>query len=66
MTVHLLPVAGDPRRHPAQDMRRQMLDPHPWQDKEARVVRDKTDIAAPRSSVPADVAIAAADVTRRR
>jgi len=57
MTVHLLPVIGDPRRHPAQDMRSQMLDPNPRQDQEARVVRDKTDAASPRRGVPSDVAI---------
>jgi len=34
------------------------------QDKEARVVRDETDATTPRFGVPADVAIAAADVTR--
>ena len=66
MTVHLLPVVGDPRRHPAQDMRRQMLDPHPRQDQEARVVRDETDAAAPRRGIPADVAVTAAEVARSR
>jgi len=66
MTVHLLPVIGDPRRHPAQDMRGQMLDPHPGQDQEARVVRDKTDIAAPRRGVPADVAITTTKMARSR
>ena len=66
MPVHLLPVIGDPRRHPAQDMRRQMLDPHPRQDQETRVVGDKADAAAPRRGIPADVAVAAADVARSR
>ena len=64
MTVHLLPVVGDPCCHPAQDMRRQMLDPHPRQDQEARVVSDETDVAAPRRGVPADIAVTAAKVTR--
>jgi len=66
MTVHLFPVIGDPRRHPAQDMRRQMLDPHPGQDQEARVVRDEADIATPRRRIPADVTVTAPDVARCR
>src|SRR5258708_32990023 len=35
MPIHLLPVIGDPRRHAAQQMRCQMLYPHPGQDQEA-------------------------------
>jgi hypothetical protein len=66
MTVHLPPVIGDPRCHPPQDMRRQMLDPHPRQDQEARVVCDKTDAAAPRRCVLSDVVITAAKMTRSR
>ena len=66
MPVHLLPVAGDPCRHPAQDMRRQMLHPHPGQDQEARIVGDEADLAASRCGIPTDVAVAASDVTRSR
>ena len=66
MAVHLLPVIGDPRRHAAQQMRSQMLDPYPGQDQEARVVSDEADVAAARCAVPADVAVAAAEVTRSR
>ena len=58
MPVHPLPVIGDPRCHPAQDMQRQMLHPYPRQDQEARVVSDKSDAAAPRRGIPADVEIA--------
>ena len=42
----------------AQDMQRQMLHPYPRQDQEARVVSDKSDAAAPRRGIPADVEIA--------
>src|SRR5450631_4038763 len=66
MPIHLLPVIGDPRRHAAQQMRCQMLDPHPGQDQEARVVSDEADAAASRCSVPADVAITTTKMARSR
>jgi hypothetical protein len=66
MPIHLLPVIGDPRRHAAQDMRCQVLHSYPGQDQEARVVSDEADVAAARCCVPADVAVATAEVTRSR
>ena len=53
MPVHPLPVVGDPRRHAAQNVRRQVLHPHPRQNQESRVVGDESGCcggALPRSS----------------
>src|ERR1039458_3255811 len=66
MPVHLLPVIGNPSRHPTQDMRRQIFSADPGQDQEARVVSDEPDAVASCSSVPTDVAVAAAEVTGSR
>ena len=66
MPIYLLPVIGDPRRHAAQQMRCQMLDPHPGQDKETGVVSDEADAATSRSSVPADVTITTTKMARSR
>ena len=65
MPVHPLPVVGDPRRHPAQNVRRQMLHPNPRQNQKSRVVGEEADVAPPRFLVPADVAVARAEVARR-
>src|SRR5664279_1667141 len=64
MPVHALPISGDAPRHAAQDMRCQVLDPDPRQDQEPGVVSDEADIATSRFRAPADVAVAATQVTR--
>ena len=66
MPVHPLPVIGDPRRHAAENVRRQMFDPDPRQNEKAGVVGDEADIAAPRFGAPADITVATAQVPRRR
>src|ERR1035437_2151894 len=43
-----------------------MLDPHPRQDQEARVVSDKADAGPPPPCIPADVAIATTKMARSR
>src|ERR1017187_10324058 len=47
-------------------MRRQVLHPYPRQDQESRIVSDEADVAPPRFGVPADVKVAAAQMSRRR
>src|SRR6516164_10198227 len=44
----------------------QMWNPHPGQDQEARVVGDEADVGPPCLGVPADVAVTAAQMARRR
>jgi hypothetical protein len=66
MPIQLLPVGGDPRRHAAQDVRRQVLHAHPRQDQEAGVVGDEADAAAPRRGIPAGVVVAAGQMAQRR
>ena len=66
VSVRMLPIGAQPRRHATQQVRRQMLDPHPRQYQKARVVGEKANVASPRFSAPADEAIAAAEVSWRR
>src|ERR1019366_3668427 len=65
MSVLPLPVLGDPRRHAAQNMRRQVLDSYPRQNQESRVVSEEVDVATTRFGAPAEVAVATAQVARR-
>ena len=53
-------------RHAAQQVRGQMRHPDPGQDQQSRVVGQQTDVLQPRLLVPADEAVAAAQVARRR
>jgi|HubBroStandDraft_1064217.scaffolds.fasta_scaffold91430_3 hypothetical protein len=66
MVVNPFPVVGQRAGHLSQNVRRQMRHAHPRQNQEARVIGDETDVAPPRFRVPADVAVAAAQMTRRR
>src|SRR5260370_36312617 len=43
-----------------------MRNTDPGQDQESRVVRDEADVASSRLPAPADIAVATADVARRR
>src|SRR5579864_3871335 len=66
MPVDPLPICGDPRRHAAQNVRRQVLDPHPRQNQESRVVSEEADITTALFGAPANVAVATAQMTRSR
>src|SRR6185369_7206913 len=43
-----------------------MRNADPGQDQESRVIRDEADVASSRLPAPADIAVATADVARRR
>ena len=66
MAVHPFPVVGQSAGHLPQNVRRQMRNLDPGQDQKARVIGDEADVAPPRFRAPADVAVAAAQMTRRR
>ncbi len=66
MAVHPLPVYGQGGRYLAQNVRRQMRNPDPRQNQEARVVSDEADVAPARFGAPSYITVAAAQMTRGR
>lgn len=60
MPVDPLPILGDARRHPAENMRCQVFDAHPGQNQVPAIVSDEPDVAPPGFRVPTNVAIATA------
>src|SRR4051812_48848382 len=66
MAVHPFPVAAQGAGHLPQKMRGQVRNPNPWQDQEPRVVGEEANVPPPRLRVPADVAVAAAQMPRSR
>ena len=66
MPVDVLPIPRDLASHAAEDMRRQVRYRDPGQNQKARVVGEKANVAPPRLATPADEAVAARQVSRRR
>ena len=64
--IGTFPVWRQPASHAAEDVRGQVRRRHPGQNQKARVIGEETDVAPPRFAAPADVAVAAPQMTRRR
>src|ERR1017187_5043108 len=64
--IGALPVLRQPLGDAAENVRGQVRHRHPGQNREATVVGQKADVAPPGFRIPADVAVAAAQVPRRR
>src|ERR1017187_4977708 len=64
--VDAFPILRDLPGHAAQDVRSQVRDSDPWQNQKARVVGEEADVAPPSLAVPADEAVPARQVPRRR
>ena len=65
MTIELFPVLRQRTRDAPQDVRGQMRNLNPGQYQESRVVSNEADVAPSGFRRPADMAIAAAQMTRR-
>src|ERR1035437_5485357 len=64
--IDALPVLRDLAAHPAEDVRAQVWDSAPRQNKKACVVGEEADVAPPGFAAPADEVVAAPPVSRRR
>src|SRR5919202_2024605 len=64
--VHLFPVTRQRCRHAAENVRGQMRHLNPGQNQKARVISDETNVALAGFLAPADVAVAAPQMARRR
>src|SRR6201981_3639957 len=66
VVIRRLPIIGKSSGHAPQKVRGQMGHADPGQNKKACIVREKADVAAACFRAPADVAVAAPQVPRRR
>jgi hypothetical protein len=66
VAIRAFPVVGKSRYHAAENVRGQIGTADPGQNQKTSIVGDEANVVPPRFRTPADVAIPAAEVARRR